>query len=910
MTVRAVVVGVGNYPPRSGLSSLAGANQDVKDLVAWLGAQNDVTVTTILQRDTPPYALHADIHAEFSKIRRQFLDTRERQERLYICYTGHGASLGEPPETVLLLPEVVLTETIAHAVGHAYAEWFRQACAFEEVILLMDCCRNVIRQVPPHKLDWLPLKPMNATPTKYLYLFGAASGRQAFEIRKDGVARGLLTSTFLDIVRGADQGIKARQLSDRLFIELPRRAPAGAESVVPDSRLSQNPADDFYIVQPRNELPAMPDTAVPILVVNGNEYAADFAQQIAAALEQSGSPATFREKNSLGPHNAAECLLIPTKRVEADTVRALLTKVNAPQVILIGDRSETDLGNLGRPVRWLDRGSGSPALLAQQVRGIRAAAAFGTARVSSLVPATIELLDAGGAVIDKADTRLDASVPQGRYMARAALGRARWHVALDVTDAHLDVQVGPSRSLHGDAAAEAASDLAVGILTVDAADVPFSIRRAYEDGSPPDSCWPSPESSPADLRSLPPGSYVLRIGLPAQSRDLVVWVLAGWRTEVVRDTDSDSISVRIVRPGSSSRAVERAREALRRALASNAPPVEANEAWKKHLLELGAIFAEDPIGTLMVAAALGPRDGDAAPFIERARGWFGDEGDVAMLTGKTPSQLPVLDLSWGDGDVELGKAIAGRRLSDPPWFAWTTCAPRAIVHETADAIWPEWDRDPDPARIGSMAAVARSFGVPAQSLNAAVRRKSPPIERMERHERLVFVGASNDQIALALGLAFALRGGRRWESIHVWSLEDAELAQVGSDGRSSESVRAARDAAEAQLGRLLPPVAVEARLLRYRGLRLPLGDAWPASTTAEETLVFASLWDADTSRGMVHVSPYFGGDVRTSPYLDIHCDGDFERARYLVEAVGRLVPTRSLDATLNEQGREPPSKQV
>jgi hypothetical protein len=67
-----------------------------------------------------------------------------------------------------------------HIPGHPYADWFRTAGAFDEIILLMDCCREDLPNVNPSYPSMTELKG-NMDAVKYLYGVAARFGQDARE---------------------------------------------------------------------------------------------------------------------------------------------------------------------------------------------------------------------------------------------------------------------------------------------------------------------------------------------------------------------------------------------------------------------------------------------------------------------------------------------------------------------------------------------------------------------------------------------------------------------------------------------------------------------------------------------------------------------------------------------------------
>jgi hypothetical protein len=78
----------------------------------------------------------------------------QRLGRLYIYLVGHGISptLSAAPnleDAALLMANADEATAGLHVPGQPYANWFRNAKAFEEIVLFMDCCRDNRPEVAP-----------------------------------------------------------------------------------------------------------------------------------------------------------------------------------------------------------------------------------------------------------------------------------------------------------------------------------------------------------------------------------------------------------------------------------------------------------------------------------------------------------------------------------------------------------------------------------------------------------------------------------------------------------------------------------------------------------------------------------------------------------------------------------------
>jgi hypothetical protein len=208
----AVVVGITSYPF---LGDLSGAERDARAFAAWLqqpdgGAVPAQQIQLVLSSDYPPPAqphaaqpTTAAVEAAFDQL--YYLGTQHgghTGRRLYIYMAGHGFA-PELEDAALLMANAARGVTGHHIPGRPYANWFRQAAYFDEVVLFMDCCRESYagraRRAPPYDV-------INADqPGRRYYGFATQWSRAAREGAwgPAGEVRGLFTLALLAGLTGA-----------------------------------------------------------------------------------------------------------------------------------------------------------------------------------------------------------------------------------------------------------------------------------------------------------------------------------------------------------------------------------------------------------------------------------------------------------------------------------------------------------------------------------------------------------------------------------------------------------------------------------------------------------------------------------------------------------------------------------
>ncbi len=180
---RAIVVGIARYPA---LTELHGPENDAVAFASWLtdargGQVPAARVTQILSSQFPAAKdpTTAIIDAAFEQI----IDDADQNggragRRLYLFFAGHGIA-PSVDESALLMANAARGMSGHHIPGRLYCNWFRTAALFDEVVLLMDCCRDVRTAAPVHAPPWEPR--IGVTPSRLFLGFAAEMGSASRE---------------------------------------------------------------------------------------------------------------------------------------------------------------------------------------------------------------------------------------------------------------------------------------------------------------------------------------------------------------------------------------------------------------------------------------------------------------------------------------------------------------------------------------------------------------------------------------------------------------------------------------------------------------------------------------------------------------------------------------------------------
>jgi hypothetical protein len=215
----AIVVGIQSYPE---MPALEGPDNDAQNFYNWLvdpqggavppkQARLIVTPREKLPFKNPEKAVPTYMQIEKAAYNLVKLAARRPLQnghkylgqRLYLYYAGHGFAPREE-QTALIMANATKMRIGAgyHWLGQRTAEWFYRAGYFDEVVLLMDCCRTIL---PVPELSW-PWTDDTAhdfqARVKRFYAFATGWTLEARGERdQNGQVHGIFTQVLLDGLR-------------------------------------------------------------------------------------------------------------------------------------------------------------------------------------------------------------------------------------------------------------------------------------------------------------------------------------------------------------------------------------------------------------------------------------------------------------------------------------------------------------------------------------------------------------------------------------------------------------------------------------------------------------------------------------------------------------------------------------
>jgi len=200
----AVVVGISRYPA---LSDLSGPVNDALSFKDWLLNRGSVPLKNIELLVTPANAetmtrknaqpLRDQVINAFDAIREHENERGRVGRRLYLYLAGHGYA-PQVNDAALLMANAS-HRSFSAVPGAVFADWFHASAKFEEIVLIMDCCRDDCSAIPPQPPPWAPENSPDADQVRYFHAFATQTYHKAREqaLTSDGMVRGIFTNALL-----------------------------------------------------------------------------------------------------------------------------------------------------------------------------------------------------------------------------------------------------------------------------------------------------------------------------------------------------------------------------------------------------------------------------------------------------------------------------------------------------------------------------------------------------------------------------------------------------------------------------------------------------------------------------------------------------------------------------------------
>lgn len=245
----AIVIGIDEYPEMPARFRLEEAEAGAREFCDWLldprgGAVPEEHVVRLFlsERGVPqPEEPYPGKHHLDRRLARLYPGGTGRVgRRLYLYFGGHG--LGPSFDEAALLMADAALDRLSNVGVKLYAEHLMHAAPFDELVLFLDCCREIWEQVflgPPMYTRILDAD--RASQVCLYQAFATRFAKKAFEAPVPGTrSGGLFTKALLEGLRGraANQhgAVTGASLKDYLDRRVPELARAAKREQAPDIR--------------------------------------------------------------------------------------------------------------------------------------------------------------------------------------------------------------------------------------------------------------------------------------------------------------------------------------------------------------------------------------------------------------------------------------------------------------------------------------------------------------------------------------------------------------------------------------------------------------------------------------------------------------------------------------------------
>lgn len=230
----AILVGISRYRDSEQFPTLNGPLNDVKRVREWLvdkelgeGVPGDNVLTLMTSeqllslppKDWPKDTVWAPNREEFSRLFTNIAFDEEgqavrREGRLYLYFSGHGFSLNEDNNTSAALFSADNYGNVhSNLAGTVYAAATKRARFFKEVVLIMDCCRDVLGNYAYNIPDFNKVENDGSESVRVFSLYAAPRRGKSQEREladSDGKVVGLMTHALLKALEEAPCDVSGR----------------------------------------------------------------------------------------------------------------------------------------------------------------------------------------------------------------------------------------------------------------------------------------------------------------------------------------------------------------------------------------------------------------------------------------------------------------------------------------------------------------------------------------------------------------------------------------------------------------------------------------------------------------------------------------------------------------------------
>ena len=235
----ALIIGINDYTPTNanGLKTLGGAINDANYFEEWILSSKGADVPAencrkIISNPSPLAPIQKQIDDAFLEIEDLIIKNARVARRFYFYFAGHGVGLTNSANEVALCLANWSERRRHEALGaELYKDIFKQYGYFEEIVFILDCCRNSKINIKPAGPSFSPiLASPNAGKTKLFAAYATQYQDQSFEAEQENSEmRGVFTKVLLDGLKGDVPNNKGVITADGLRDYLEKQVPIEAQ---------------------------------------------------------------------------------------------------------------------------------------------------------------------------------------------------------------------------------------------------------------------------------------------------------------------------------------------------------------------------------------------------------------------------------------------------------------------------------------------------------------------------------------------------------------------------------------------------------------------------------------------------------------------------------------------------------
>ena len=215
---RAIVVGIDHYRNLDPSVTLTGACNDAELFASWLvdpegGGLEPANIRKFVSSSVgPARPLRDELEDAAASLINEASNAPAGRlgRRLYLYFAGHGVTArNRSDEICLIMSNARMPSPLFSIPGRLLTASIQMTSAFDEIVLLMDCCREVMAQAPAPELSYLS-QPVDSGSTgkKFLGFSARWSSRAAEKTMPNplggpALPHGIFTHAVLEGLRGA-----------------------------------------------------------------------------------------------------------------------------------------------------------------------------------------------------------------------------------------------------------------------------------------------------------------------------------------------------------------------------------------------------------------------------------------------------------------------------------------------------------------------------------------------------------------------------------------------------------------------------------------------------------------------------------------------------------------------------------